>query len=893
MEKEENNHSLSLLEFWNSEKKNNNVTFVECIQESLDMNVVYMNQFDWEKYYNTYPDIQGEHNELNAYKHWIELGKIENRCAGKKHSQEAFEQFEYESYAKLNPDLQDFNEIELYNHWIHHGIDEKRLVNEVEDFKNHTNMVEKISVKEEITIFKDQATNTQWKEILQSSLEELQWKDYLTRYTDLVESGLKTQSQTVIHWLCFGKDEGRIGNKPRLTNSSSNHLQTLVEKKDKEEKEESIETKKKMTNDSLKNMPMFIINLGERIDKKIEMKHQLKKISSQKYHIYRGFDKHDHQVKSEYERYQRQYGRGKNKTTFYKSPTKCKIINSIGAIGLIKSTIELFKDIENMGLDYVIICEDDVCFHKSFPYMLKPVKCVMKNYDLLYIGYNNYNAEINDLLRNDSTNITFSIPSDRSFHSFYGTFGYICDSKFRKNIIAKGVKWFINNNATIDYGFNIMTWENEINAGVITGEQLVYPRIDDVDSIHGMRKDMESFYQTRRIEIMNYWKPIKEVNKFVFIVPSYNNELWIEKNILSMLDQSYSHWRMIYINDCSTDSTHDKFQELTEKYSDKITYIQNNVKYGQAYNRYSAYNMCDDDEFCIMLDGDDWLASKYVLSYLNVFIHDQNVDMTYGTCVQYVNGKEEDLTWVPEDYSQDVINNKSYRKDKWRAMHLRVMKAKYLKQISPLDFIMDNNEFIVCTTDMVESYPCLEMCKGRHKKINDILMVYNRDNSLMYPTSFYHKNSKQNLKDVILKKVLSISPYQNVIQNKKVVIVDIENQHYKDMIQHYKDSFVRTTDLFLVRNSLLHHYVNKLNKYDEILYISEKDIEIIQETQENHDEPHDEPQEEEQDENIEETEIVSNVVFNKPTTPVIIKIPKRRRKQKSQKESEKSLEAII
>ena len=29
----------------------------------------------------------------------------------------------------------------------------------------------------------------------------------------------------------------------------------------------------------LKNMPMFIINLGERIDKKIEMKHQLKKIS--------------------------------------------------------------------------------------------------------------------------------------------------------------------------------------------------------------------------------------------------------------------------------------------------------------------------------------------------------------------------------------------------------------------------------------------------------------------------------------------------------------------------------------------------------------------------------------------------------------------------------------
>ena len=113
----------------------------------------------------------------------------------------------------------------------------------------------------------------------------------------------------------------------------------------------------------------------------------------------------------------------------------------------------------------------------------------------------------------------------------------------------------------------------------------------------------------------------------------------------------------------------------------------------------------------------------------------------------------------------------------WRAMHLRVMKAIYLKQICPLDFILRNNEFIFCTTDMVESYPCLEMCQGRHKKINDTLMVYNRENSLLYPSSFYHKDSKQNMKDVILKKVKDISPYQNIIQNKKVAIIDIENKY--------------------------------------------------------------------------------------------------------------------
>jgi glycosyltransferase involved in cell wall biosynthesis/GR25 family glycosyltransferase involved in LPS biosynthesis len=821
---DQNNNSILLPDFWNKQKKNRSSTFREDIIESLQVSYIYSNQFDWEKYYKEYPDIQGEHNELNAYKHWIELGKIENRCAGKKYCQEPFERFEYESYAKLNPDLNDFNEMELYLHWIHHGIYEGRIITPVETYNTQSNTSEKIEIVDYCNIFAKESDNTQWLLLLKEQLQELNWKDYLTRYNDLVENGIQTQYDTVIHWLIYGKSEGRVGYKPRITSHLSKHLQELVQKKIEDKECAVKEIKQKLENDVLKNTPMFIINLVERIDKKIEMKSQLKKIDFSKYHIYKAYDKNDLEVKNEFERYHRQYGRGTNTTTYYKSKNNCKIITAIGAVGLIKSTIELFKDIENMGLDYVIICEDDVCFHKSFQYMLKPIKCVMNNYDLLYIGYNSYNQDINNLLHHNCVDIVVTIPSDRSFQPFYGTYGYICNSKFRKNIIAKGIKWFINNNATIDYGFNIMTWENEIQSGIITGEQLVYPRIDDTEAINGIRKDKDTFYFARLINRLNYLKPFKEEKNFVFIIPSYNNEMWIEKNINSVLSQTYSQWRIIYMNDCSTDSTEEKFHALTDEYQDKVIYIKNNVKYGQAYNRYTAYNMCKDEEICIMLDGDDWLANKYVLSYLNIFMIENNVDMTYGTCNQYLNGRIEDVTWIPGDYTSETIENKNYRKDIWRAMHLRVMKAVYLKQICPLDFIMENNEFIICTTDMVESYPCLEMCNGRHKKITDTLMVYNRENSLLYPTSFYHHSSKQNIKDVILKKVKNIPPYQCVIQNKKVALIDIENAHYKHMIQHYKDNFVRTTDMFLVRNSLLHYYVDKLNKYDEIIYISEQDI---------------------------------------------------------------------
>ena len=68
--------------------------------------------------------------------------------------------------------------------------------------------------------------------------------------------------------------------------------------------------------------------------------------------------------------------------------------------------------------------------------------------------------------------------------------------------------------------------------------------------------------------------------QFVFIIPSYNNEKWIEKNVMSVLNQTYENWKMIYINDNSTDKTGEKFLELTKDYDSKIVYFENSMQYG-------------------------------------------------------------------------------------------------------------------------------------------------------------------------------------------------------------------------------------------------------------------------------------------------------------------------
>ena len=50
---------------------------------------------------------------------------------------------------------------------------------------------------------------------------------------------------------------------------------------------------------------------------------------------------------------------------------------------------------------------------------------------------------------------------------------------------------------------------------------------------------------------------VKEHKPFVVIVPSYNNSEWVERNLRSIFEQKYDNFRVIYIDDASTDGTWD------------------------------------------------------------------------------------------------------------------------------------------------------------------------------------------------------------------------------------------------------------------------------------------------------------------------------------------------
>lgn len=220
---------------------------------------------------------------------------------------------------------------------------------------------------------------------------------------------------------------------------------------------------------------------------------------------------------------------------------------------------------------------------------------------------------------------------------------------------------------------------------------------------------------------------MEKKNKFVIITPSYNNEDWVEANLASMLNQTYTDWRNIYVNDCSTDATLKKVNDIV-KDNKKFTIINNTENKGATYNYVNFLDQIEDDEIIIHLDGDDWFINEQVLEKLNKFYNDNDVWMTYGGFVCW-DGNETTVGNPQNTAYPDIVHTyKLYRKDVWRASHLRTYKAKLFKNIDTKDFTSNiDNKLYWHASDLAWAYPCLEMSgKDKIGVVDFYTHVYNQ-----------------------------------------------------------------------------------------------------------------------------------------------------------------------
>lgn len=119
------------------------------------------------------------------------------------------------------------------------------------------------------------------------------------------------------------------------------------------------------------------------------------------------------------------------------------------------------------------------------------------------------------------------------------------------------------------------------------------------------------------------------------ITPTFNCGKFIGETIESVIEQTYTNWEMIIVDDCSTDDT----KQIVKKYADcdkRIKYYRLDKNYGAACARNRAMELAIGD-YMAFLDSDDLWTEDKLKSQL---LYMQNNNYSF-TCTAYEKIDEE------------------------------------------------------------------------------------------------------------------------------------------------------------------------------------------------------------------------------------------------------------
>lgn len=139
--------------------------------------------------------------------------------------------------------------------------------------------------------------------------------------------------------------------------------------------------------------------------------------------------------------------------------------------------------------------------------------------------------------------------------------------------------------------------------------------------------------------------------KVSILMNGYNCEKYVAQAIESVFSQTYINWEIIFVDNCSTDST----ASIVKSYnSDKIRFLttEENIPLGAARNFGLTY--CDGDFLCFLDTDDIWLKDKLDLQ-IQLFLRDPLLKLSY-TGVRFIDGNGTEFgSYTPKAKNDDVF----------------------------------------------------------------------------------------------------------------------------------------------------------------------------------------------------------------------------------------------
>ena len=261
-------------------------------------------------------------------------------------------------------------------------------------------------------------------------------------------------------------------------------------------------------------------------------------------------------------------------------------------------------------------------------------------------------------------------------------------------------------------------------------------------------------------------------------IPVYNVERYIERCVVSVLDQSYPDIECVFVDDSSPDSSVDKLKEVLRRYPssvDRVKIIRHEKNRGLSAARNTA--LCHSaGDFILHVDSDDYLDIHAVENLVRKQ-EETDADIVTGQAVCI----EKERAWVMErphfqsreDFIADMVKP-SIHHTIWGRL---IRKSLYT------DNGVQAKEGVNIGEDL-QVMSQLAYYAGQVESIWDVVCFYDCTNDLSYMNQFDTRHIKRQLQDTE-----SMEVVRDFFKDKDASLCDLAEkylfQYYSSLLRYY------------------------------------------------------------------------------------------------------------
>lgn len=302
----------------------------------------------------------------------------------------------------------------------------------------------------------------------------------------------------------------------------------------------------------------------------------------------------------------------------------CKIIENVLPVEEIRNKMLEKCDIPKKKYTFVVVArfDENKGYHK-LEKIIKEIDSKYKdNYQFIFVGSNNLYPKYMEKMKNlyKNYNVLFVGRQDNPYKYMYNANAVFIPSDYESQCMVLD-EALICGTPVVSTDFPVAKTKINDTNGI-----LVNKTFDnyDLEAIIKLKKGFEYKYTNVDKKWLEVLKPYEKKDvKFSIIIPNYNNEIWLEKCLNSVLNQTYKNYDIIFIDDVSTDKSLEIANKLLKEH--KVIPLNQKRLNGGARN---VGILEATGDYIICLDSDDWFKNENVLKIINDNIRNEDVIFT-------------------------------------------------------------------------------------------------------------------------------------------------------------------------------------------------------------------------------------------------------------------------